>query len=219
MDIVYVRGGDKHAPDIAMAAGMYYGTRHDYRSYGQVWMLDINWKRYDWRDYLAMVRKYQPVMAMAPDYEWSWQWTGLQRQIDDLRPLVERILVCPKWRGAIAHIPADCVVALSVPAPSYAGWLPESLHELAGRRVHLLGGSLKRQGDLLMRLNAVGAKVVSIDGNTIAMKAGMGQCFTEGKWVQQRDKRCTTTELCQTSAKNYVKYLREAAQWKQPGLF
>lgn len=218
MDIVYVRGGDREAPRIAALAGMHYGTRHDYKPYGRVMMLDIKWSDYDWHEYLACVREYQPVMAMAPDYEWSWQWTALRRQIDDLRPLVERILVCPKWQGAIAHIPQDCIVALSVPAPTYAGWLPADLNELAGRKVHLLGGSMKRQADLLMRLNAVGAKVVSVDGNTIAMKAGKGQVFREGVWIQQRDRRSTNTELCETSAVNYVKYLREAAAWKQPAL-
>lgn len=215
MDIVYVRGGDKDAPRIAALSGMHYGTRHDYTPYAAVWMLDIKWKEYDWLKYLALVRQYQPVMALAPDYEWSWQWTGLQRQIDDLRPLVKRVLVCPKWAGAIDHIPADCVIALSVPAPSYAGWLPDDLNQLSGRKVHLLGGSLRRQGDLLMRLNAVGADVTSIDGNTIAMKAGKGQCFSEGVWKQQRDKRSSNAELCETSAINYVKYLRECSKWKQ----
>lgn len=217
MDVVFVYGNKPGAAEIAAQAGMHYGVRHDCKPYGQVWMLDIHWQKYDWRQYLALVREYRPVVAMAPDYEWHWQWTALSRQIDDLRPLVERVLVCPKWHGAIAHIPQDCVVALSVPAPSYAGWLPESLVELAGRKVHLLGGALWRQADLLVKLNAVGANVVSIDGNTIAMKAGHGQVFREGVWIQQRNRRASTAELCAMSAVNYVKYLREAAKWKQPG--
>lgn len=218
MDVVFVYGNSTYAPAVADAAGMRYGVRHDCKAYGQVWMLDIKWTKYDWLHYLSLVRQYQPVIAMVPDYEYSWQWTALRRQIDDLRALVQRVLVCPKWHGAIGHIPLDCVVALSVPAPTYAGWLPERLSELSGRNVHLLGGSLRRQGELLTQLNAVSAKVVSIDGNTIARKAGLGQCFSEGVWKQQRDRRSTTAELCETSAVNYVKYLRAAAEWKQPGI-
>lgn len=218
MDVVFVYGNSAYAPDVADSAGMRYGVRHDCKPYAPVWMLDINWEKYVWLHYLDLVRQYQPVLALAPDYEWSWQWTALQRQINDLRPLVGRVLVCPKWHGAIAHIPMDCVIALSVPAPTYAGWLPERLSELAGRKVHLLGGSLRRQAELLMQLNAVDAEVTSIDGNTIARKAGLGQCFREGVWIQQRDRRSTTAELCETSAVNYVKYLHEAAKWKQPGI-
>lgn len=219
MDIVYCRGNDPTAPRIAALAGMEYGTRHDCKPYAPVWMLDIKWDAYDWQKYLSLVAQYRPTIALAPDYLSDDQTPTLLDQIADLRPLVERVLVCPKWHGAIKQIPADCVIALSVPAPRYAGWLPESLRELSGRDVHLLGGSLYRQAELLKQLNAVNARVVSIDGNTIALKAAHGQCFREGVWIQQKDRRSTTAELCETSAVNYVKYLREAAQWKQPGMF
>lgn len=208
MHVVYVRGGDKHAPGIAEAAGMQYGARHDYTTYADVWMLDIKWTRYDWTQYLDIVREQQPVMALAPDYEWGWQWTALRRQIEDLRQLVTHVLVCPKFHGAINHIPEDCIVALSVPAPTYAGFLPD-FRELTGRRVHLLGGRPETQALLVQRLNGHGVEVFSVDGSYLSMKAGNGQVYSEGKWIQRRDRKVPNWELEQLSAVNVVKMLRQ----------
>ncbi len=207
MEIVYIRGGDKYAPGIATAAGMRYGIRHDYKPYGEVWMLDINWKRYDWLNYVTLIRQYQPAMALAPDYEYAWQWMFLQRQIEDLRPLVTYVLVCPKFVGAVAHIPLDCVVALSVPAPSYAGFLPD-FRELAGRKIHLLGGRPETQADLIRKLNGIDAEVVSVDGSYLSMKAGHGQVYSEGKWIQRRDRSVPNHELEWLSAVNVAKLLK-----------
>lgn len=217
MEIVYVRGGDKHAPAVAAAAGMRYGTRHDYVAYGDVWMLDINWKRYDWPDYLALVRRYQPAMALAPDYEYAWQWTALGRQIDDLRALVQHVLVCPKFHGAVAHIPLDCVVAVSVPAPSYAGFLPD-MRTLTARKVHLLGGRPETQADLIRKLQGVGAEVVSVDGSYLSMKAGNGQCYKEGRWIQHRKHDVSTRDLELISAVNVARMLHAQSGAAQPML-
>lgn len=207
MEIVYIRGGDKHAPEVAKAAGMHYGTRHDYKPYGNVWMLDIKWTKYDWRQYLDIVRQHSPMLALAPDYEWSWQWTALRRQIDDLRVLVRHVLVCPKFAGAVSHIPLDCIVAVSVPAPSYAGFLPD-IRELVGRKIHLLGGRPETQALLIQRLHGVGAEVFSVDGSYLSMKAGHGQVFSDGKWIQRRDRRVPNHELEMMSAINVARMLR-----------
>lgn len=218
MDVVFVRGGSKTAPGIAERTGMQYGTRHDYTSYASVFMLDINWKKYDWQQYLSLVRQYAPVMALAPDYEYPFQFTTLQRQIDDLRPLVKRVLVCPKFPGAGTHIPDDCIVAISVPAPTYASYLPP-LHELANRKIHLLGGSIEKQVDLIVKLAGFGAQVVSVDGSYIAMAAGHGRMFVEGVWVQTPPRQYKDDELLEVSATNYVKVVRWALEYCQLPLF
>lgn len=208
MKIVYVRGGDKSAPLIALAANMEYGTRHDYKPYAPVFMLDIKWYRYDWHSYLAKVREFAPKLALAPDYEWSWQWTNLRRQIDDLYEAgVGNVLVCPKWHGALNHIPADCIVAISVPT-SYSGFLPD-IRVLAGRKVHLLGGSVATQCDLIRKLKGAGAIVFSIDGNYLARKAQLGQWWDGGRWVQVRSQKDSNQQLALASAKNIYKTLME----------
>jgi hypothetical protein len=209
LEVILIRGGDKSAPEIAAAAGMRYGVRHDYTPYGAVYMLDICWKRYDWAEYMKKVYSYRPVAAMVPDYEYTWQWTSLTRQVRDLQAAgVAHVLVCPKWAAAIAHIPIDCVVALSVPAPSYAGYLPPDLSTLCNRRVHLLGGRPERQAEMIRRLTAVGAKVISVDGNYHVRKAGLGQWFDGGRWVQLRSRVETDSQLAIASSRNIVTYLR-----------
>jgi len=200
MKIIYVRGGDKSAPRIAAAGGMEYGTRHDYTPYAPVYMLDIKWTQYDWRKYLELIREYKPTLALAPDYEYSWQWTALNRQIDDLRQAgVPNVLVCPKFVGAVKHIPQDCVVAVSVPAKTYAGFLPD-LRDLEGRRIHLLGGDVQKQYDLIRKLKGVGATIFSLDGNTLARKAKYGQWWDGGRWVQLRGKKDSNDDLATASA-------------------
>jgi len=209
MEIVYVRGGDKHAPNIAEASGMAYGVRHDYTPYAPVFMLDIKWTKYDWRGYLALIREYKPMLALAPDYEWSWQWTALNRQIDDLRELgVPNILVCPKFVGAVKHIPQDCVVAVSVPAKTYASFLPD-FRDLEGRRIHLLGGSVQKQYDLIRKLKGVNATIFSVDGNYLARKAQVGQWWDGGRWVQLRGKKDSNEVLALASAKRIYSTLMD----------
>lgn len=211
MVIIYVRGGDKEAPKIAASAGMEYGTRHDYTPYAPVYMLDIRWDKYDWKDYLAKVALYKPTLAMAPDYEWRWQWTTLKRQIGDLRALrVPEIMVCPKFVGAVAHIPQDCIVAVSVPT-SYAGFLPDYSH-LSGRRIHLLGGRVDIQADMIRKLKGVGATVFSVDGSHHARKAQLGQWWDGGRWVQLRGKKDRNEVLTQASTKWIYKTLMDVFQ-------
>lgn len=227
MEIVYVRGGDKTAPAIAQASGMAYGTRHDYLPYADVFMLDVDFHRYQklktdeqreafWQSYLAEVKEHKPFMAMAVDYERPEQRRVLYRQIRDLKPLVTRILVCPKFVGAVQHIPSWCVVAVSVPT-SYAGFLPAYSH-LKGRQVHLLGGKPEVQAQIIRKLIGVGAEVVSVDGSYHAMKAGFGQWFDGGRWVQLRRNVVSDTDLCLASARNIVRYLQDAAKECQPPL-
>lgn len=206
MKIVYVRGGDKAAPKIAELSGMVYGTRHDYKPYAPIYMLDINWKRFEWTDYVAKVQEYQPIMAMTPDYESPAQRSNLYRCIRDLKPLVKLVMVCPKFTGALAHIPSWCVIAVSVPT-RYAGFLPD-FRELNSRKVHLLGGKPEVQADLIRKLCGVGAEIVSVDGSYHAMKAGYGQWFQFGKWHQIRGKTAPDNDLCLASAINISRYLR-----------
>ena len=218
MDIIYPRGGKQNAPGVAKEAGMFYGVRHDYTAYGKVFFLDINWKKYDWSKYLEKVRALRPVMAMTPDYESATQRRALYGCIRDLKSTdVERIMVCPKFTGAIAHIPKFCIVALSAPAPTYATFLPD-LRECTGRKIHLLGSNPHTQIDLIRKLRGIGAEPVSVDGNYLAMKAAKGSYFQHGRWVDIRRQGVSTEELEIVSARNILNYLRENEHQVQPML-
>ena len=206
MEVVYVRGGDKTAPKVARMSGMSYGTRHDYKAYDAVYMLDIHWRDYDWAEYVAILAKHKPVLAMVADYEFPSQRETMLTQVADLRRIaIERVMCCPKFVGAIADIPDDVILALSVPTV-YAGFLPFP-GEVGNRKVHLLGGTPDAQAYCIYH-KYPRADVVSVDGNALALKAGYGQYWSvRGKWIQAPARRFKTELLMIYSARNIVKYL------------
>lgn len=230
MKIIYVRGGDKTAPAVAQACGMEYGIRHDYKAYGPVYMLDIDFHKYEhfttddkrrafWRGYMIAVDKHKPEVAMAADYfDFQSSTALLNEQLSDLQARgVNRIMVCPKFAAAVASIPDWCIVAVSVPAKTYAGFLPD-YRELEGRMCHLLGGKPEKQVDVMRKILGAGGSVVSVDGSYHARKAGLGQWFDGGGWVQLRNRKVLTFDLAVASGKNIVKYLNRASLEAQPML-
>ncbi len=129
-------------------------------------------------------------MALACDYDHPSQRESV---LDQLRTLnqagVIRPTVCCKFNGAVRDIPADVVIAVSIPS-QYAGFLPADLTEYNGRRLHLLGGSPLQWMDLIPKLHGVGAIVMSIDGSSHETGAQTGSHFdgeTAG-WVNRGKK-------------------------------
>lgn len=218
MKYILVRGGDKTAPIIAKESGWLYGLRNDYKSYAEdVYMLDIHWTNYEWSSYLDKIKQVKPTVAMVADYEHPSQRRELYRQLRDLKPLVQQVMVCPKFIGAIAHIPSWVTIAVSIPT-SYAGFLPP-MEELRGRKIHLLGGSPQKQADFIRKANGVGAKVISLDANYHVRKAGLGQFWQYGKWIQTRGKGWTNSELAIESGRNLKLYFDALLGEKQLSLF
>lgn len=201
---ILVAGNNPEMPRIAKASQMAYGVRHDCKAYEQPVMLDINWKNYIWEDYINKIKEYKPLIAMVPDYEHPDKQQDMLNKVNILRSLgIIRIMVCPKFEGAIAHIPKDCTIALSVPT-DYAAWLPSEIEEkqLKGKMLHLLGGSPKQWlggkrkwlGDrgtplvgLLERYTNIGATVISVDGNSHETASGFGSYWENGKWNRPTD--------------------------------
>jgi len=182
-DIIYCAdgGGNRRIAEIARAAGMLYGTRHDDTPAFKPYMVDINWKRYDWNDYLSKIEAWKPVMAMVPDYETPEHRGRMVRMACQLVERgVERVMVCPKFHGAVEHIPDWCVVAVSVPS-KYAGFIPD-LRTLAGRRVHLLGSSPQAQMKLAREIAGHGGWVISVDGNNWTAAARWNRVYGHGIW-------------------------------------
>lgn len=183
---IFCAGDQTRFPAIARETGMAYGTRHTEKPHDKIFMLDVEWERFkkkpgEWDKYMGLVRKYQPTQAMVVDYEYPWQRRSMLRQIHELRRAgVLRILVCPKFDGALNDIPADCIVAISVPS-RYAGYLPD-FRELKGRPCHLLGGTPQKQRDLLSKLIGHGAKVISLDQNTQITSAKFGSTYSGWNW-------------------------------------
>lgn len=213
-----IQGNNRKIPMIAKQSGMAYGTRHVEKPRAWPFALDIRWKEYDWQQYLSLVETYRPVQVLVADYEQPDQQETMLQQVADLRRLgVLRILVCPKFDTAIADIPSDCIIAISVPS-DYAGYVPP-LTQLSGKRVHLLGGSPGRQKRMTVQIQGIGGKVISMDGNGFTKVARTGNYWDNG-W--KKDKWRTSEffyATCLLSARNIQREMQSLYGIQQFPLF
>ena len=210
---IHCQGNNRKVPAWARTAGMAYGTRHDDTPRDYVFFQDINWKKYDWNEYAHKVATWRPVMAMVADYLAPDQRDTMLQQVADLRALgVLRVMVCPKFVGAVADIPADCTVAVSLPS-GYAGFVPPH-EELIGRRVHLLGGNPGDARNAVVRWDMVR----SADYNVHERNAQSGFFFAGATWVNSAPLARRVYDrngLVIGSAVNIRKMLNEAVQHRQ----
>lgn len=207
-DIIACRGGKANVPELLNRCGWLYGTRHDYKPHAQPYMLDINWERYDWSDYIAKVRAWKPTLAMVPDYFASTPKSLLLEQIAEVQEAgAIRVMVCPKFSGAAEDIPDDLLIAVSVPT-AYAGFLPAP-SELRGRRLHLLGGHPDAQAAITTK-RYTESEVVSVDGNVMFHKAALGSYWSvdTGNWFDVRNQGFPTDDLIALSGNNIRRYLK-----------
>lgn len=220
-----VQGNNKRMPEIARQSGMAYGTRHIEQPQEWPFAVDIHWRDYDWNDYMDKIAAWKPVQALAPDYEHPSQHRQLYQCIRDLKAAgVLRVLVCPKFHGAVAQIPSWCIVAVSVPS-TYAGFVPE-FGELKGRRVHLLGGSPVQwfgQGGrkrhmsstgYIAAINGAGGRVISTDSNVQTKTAAQGMFWQDSRWQTDR-LGFDMYDLMTLSGRNIVKQLHIVEQYQQ----
>ncbi|MFA5377868.1 MAG: GNAT family N-acetyltransferase [Dehalococcoidia bacterium] len=176
--VVLCKGNNPTIPAISRAAGMAYGTRNDCKPHARIDMLDIHWNNYDWSDYMALVNDKHPTIAMCADYERPEQRRQLYQQIRDLKAAgAIRILACPKFAGAAAHIPSWVTLAISVDS-EYAGFEPAPA-ELVGRKLHLLGGTPDDQMRCIDKYHQ--ARVISVDGSSFTRWAEFGDVWADGR--------------------------------------
>lgn len=204
MDVIFCAGGNRRFAEIAISEGMKYGTRHDYKPYWPPFFVDINWESYDWNDYLSKIARWQPTMAMVPDYEHPEQQGSMRARAAQLVALgVERVMVCPKFVGAALDIPEWCTVAVSVPTRDkgkYKGWLPP-VSDLIGRKLHLLGGSPRSQLDLIRYYAGHGIEVTSRDINMHMKAATRGTFYTARRSVNMGAGAVSTDDAFRRSCK------------------
>lgn len=220
---IFCAGNNKTHPYIAREIGMAYGTAQSDKPYDFPFMMDVEFKpdKQDWQDYMHKICQYKPVQAMVTDYIDPSERERLYRQIDDLKNAgVMRIKVCPKFDGAIQHIPDDCIIALSIPTQSvkFGGWLPkwQDMKYLKGRKIHLLGGSPFAQTAEIDRVNLYGGYVVSLDGNQFHKVARWSEVWLDGRWYRDQKGNWEFGDREQTmlvSGRNIVQYINQPDTW------
>lgn len=193
-----VRGGNKAIPPIARKSGWAYGLRGDYIPFDYPFHIDIPFEQYHkgddlekaliWQHYMEMVHEYHPVSALVADYTKPKQKATMLAQVEELRVAgVIRVMVCPKFAEAVADIPADCVVAISIPS-GYSGYIPP-LETLRGRKIHLLGGTPPKWfggGEMAVGyvelFTLYGVQIVSADANVHVRAGYVGECWRGNGW-------------------------------------
>lgn len=176
LDLIYCAGNNRSLMQVAFDSGWMLGVRSDRASYDlPISFVDIHYRTPNWLRHAARVAREHPRYAVVPDLSESVvDLEDIRRalsQADELLVLCDVPLIVPKLSGQLAHIPARYAIAYSVPS-SYGGarfgpW------KLAGRRVHLLGGSPSLQRRIYRSLRGV-ADVRSVDGN-MAQKVALSK--------------------------------------------
>lgn len=167
LDLIYCAAGNPTLVEIAHEEGWQLGMRSDASPmrYPPVF-IDVDYKHPDFERHLEVVARYHPKYATVPDLSeeaiTSQDVARAILQAERLQPHCEVVLIVPKLSGHIALLPENVPIGYSV--PSRYGGASYPIWELAGRRVHLLGGSPRKQFQSYLHLSAI-STVMSVDGN------------------------------------------------------
>lgn len=198
LDLVYCAGGNPRLSQIASEEGWLLGFRSD-KTMGNfvATFVDIDYKQPDFERHLAVVAKHRPKYAVVPDLsETGTTRSDIDRAISqagELAQYCEIPLIVPKLSGQIALLPGAIAIGYSV--PSRYGGASYPLWELAGRHVHLLGGSPRKQIQVYLHLAGI-ATVLSVDGNYAQKQAVRYAEYWNGKaWQHHPDLRTGRDDL------------------------
>lgn len=162
--LIYCADGNKRFAEIAIKAGFLYGARLPARGcHFPIHFADQDWKNPDRERYIAELAKYRPAVATVLDWEQEDQLPEVLAWAEEAAQHVEKVLIIPKVIGGIEQLPRAIggkAVVLAYSIPTAYGGTPVPAWEFLGWPVHLLGGSPKRQMEMVRYL-----RVVSCDGN------------------------------------------------------
>lgn len=202
--MIFCRGGNPRVAKMAIDLGFKYGTRSDdqvgkgLRCDG---LIDINWKKYDWDKHKELVQNHRPMLACVPDVTEKQMLKRILAMMCELEEFCDKVVVIPKLHKLIPKIPSRAIIGVSVPS-KYAGFLPH-LDELRGRRIHMLGGSPKKQLEIGLLYKQRGIDVFSVDGNGVCLTAGLKKYWHEGDCNWRKDPRYDYYQLIEKSLINW----------------
>jgi len=143
-----------------------------------LYFADQDWRRPDRGRYFALLARHRPALATVLDWEEPAQLAEVLSWAEEAAALVAlAVIVVAKVPGGVPDLPraiAGKELRVGYSIPTSHGGAPLGLWELAGRTIHLLGGSPHRQLEVYSYLRGV-ALVRSADGN-MAKKMATGRC-------------------------------------------
>jgi len=193
--LIYCGGGNPRFATIAHEAGFLYGAQLPGSLASlPLYFADQDWKRPRRTAYMRALDRHRPQIATVLDWEHDDQWREVLDWAEEAAQYAFSVMIIPKVVEGLERIPetiggVPVVIGYSVPTKHGATCVP--IWELAGRKVHLLGGSPHRQRREYHAISGV-ANVISVDGN-MAMKMAVRHCQywierpqSTGYWVALR---------------------------------
>ncbi|GCE45175.1 hypothetical protein EI42_03149 [Thermosporothrix hazakensis] len=216
IDLIYCAGGNKRLQEVALDEGWLLGLRSDSSlSPFPQQFVDVDYKNPDFLRHISVVQHYRPKYATVPDLpESGTQATDIMRvlrQRDLLAPYCGTVFVVPKLHIQVLALPADVAIGYSVPS-SYGG-ARYPVSALAGRKIHLLGGSPRKQMEAYKALAPI-ATVTSVDGNYgQKMAVRFARYWADGRWHDHPAKAKGSRDIYYECWQRTCRALREA--WTQ----
>lgn len=191
LDLIYCAGNNERLSRIAHDNGWLLGMRSNSSATDlPQTFIDINYKKFDFEKHVDVVAKYHPKYASVPDLsEKETSINDIERavkQAERLQEYCDIVLIVPKLSDQLPLIPSQYALGYSIPT-SYGGakYLP---WELAGRRIHILGGSPRKQMESYLHLSSI-ATVMSADGNYAQSQAvRYAMYWKRNKWLYHERK-------------------------------
>lgn len=171
IDLIYCGQCNKRLNELAIQTGLLFGERLPIKCNPtcEVYFADQDWKNPDLPSYKRTVIEKGVQVCTVLDWERAEQKDEVFGWAEELAPYVKRLVIIPKVSGTIDEVPesiggTEVILGYSVPTKYGATLVP--IGEFGNKKVHLLGGSPRKQLDLYDKMN-----VVSVDCNYISMKA------------------------------------------------
>lgn len=193
-DIIVTQSGPT-APIIIKGLGYKWGLRLPYKTHSPLDFADLDYKNPELVGaYLDSVKKNRPSKATVLDVTTKDYLKEALREAKEIAPYVDKIVIIPKYSGAIKEIPEEIEgkkVLLGYSVKSSYGSTDVPLREFGNRPVHLLGGSPETQMDLATNeLN-----VESADFNQVLKTASFGHSWTPERVTSRRRHQASLEEL------------------------
>ena len=185
---------------VAVACGLKYGKQSGKEVCGNyhvhkrhnLTFLDNDWHDYRHDKHLAETAQFRPKYVTTRDLvtkeqakRFGVEYQSIEQtieQADELGQHAENVILIPKY-DCIDQLPDRFMLGYSIPTSH--GGTPLPIERFAGRRVHLLGGSWKKQ---MAYLSAMKDDVVSIDNNYLSSEARWGAfTYPDGRTATVRD--------------------------------
>jgi hypothetical protein len=185
---------------VAVVCGLKYGKQSNKEVCGNyhvharhtLTFLDNDWRDYKHDKHVEEAVMFRPKYVTTRDLLTKEQAKRMNvtyqtveqtlQQADELSQHAENVILIPKF-DCIDDLPERYMLGYSIPTSH--GGTPLPIDRFAGRRVHLLGGSWKKQ---MSYLAAMKDDVVSIDNNYLSSDARWGAfTYPDGRTATVRD--------------------------------